>query len=172
MTHPGCKTKYSLDGLVVGFRYRGPVKLAIKKVKYRWVFDIAESVVGLFSKNLWKFNLPSDYVLVPIPLHPRRANWRGFNQAELFSKILSKKYAVEYRELLERIVETKTQVGLTKQERRDNIKGAFVISGKISKKAIILVDDVYTTGATMAEACRTLKKAGAGDVWGMTLALG
>lgn len=172
--HPGCRTKYGLDGLVVGFRYRGAVKLAVKKIKYRWVFDVAETLVSLFSKHLWKFNLPPKYILVPIPLHRRRANWRGFNQAELICKILSKKFGVGYEDLLERVVETKTQVGLSKEERKDNIRGAFKTSqnAQVKGKTFILVDDVYTTGATMAEACKVLKKAGAREVWAMTLALG
>lgn len=171
-THPGCATRYSLDGLIVGFGYRGPVKFAIRKIKYKWASDVAELLVGLFCKNLWKFDIPGDYLLVPIPLHSRRKNWRGFNQADLICKTLAKNFNVEVRKLLVRTVETKTQVGLTKEERRTNIRNAFEVRGKIPKEAIILVDDVYTTGATMNEACKVFKKAGAREVWGMALALG
>lgn len=196
-THPGCMTRYCLDGLVVGFGYVGPIKLGIKKIKYKWVWDIAGIVVDLFSKTLWRFNFPDDFVLVPVPLHVRRRRWRGFNQAELICRLMAKKFDVEWDNLLIRTLETKTQVGLTKQERRDNIRGAFAfrprsgsvtlrqaqdlqpiddaqdkIMAGIGTNAIILVDDVYTTGATMAEACRVLKRAGAGKVWGMAIALG
>jgi len=171
-THPGCMTRYGLDGLIVGFAYRGSVKLAVRKIKYKWVSDVAELLVSLFAKNLWKFSIPAEYILVPIPLHAKRKNWRGFNQAELICKILSSRFGVEVRNLLIRTLETKTQVGLSRQERRSNIKGAFEVRGSVPSGAVILVDDVYTTGATMAEACKTLKKASKVEVWGMAIALG
>lgn len=172
-THPGCRTKYALDGLVVGFRYRGPVKLAISKIKYRWIWDIAYTVIDLLAERIWKFNIPQEFVLVPVPLHARRKNWRGFNQAELVCQILAKKFGCRTENLLKRKVETKTQVGLTRDERKKNIKNAFVLnSSRVKGKTIILVDDVFTTGATMGEACRVLKQNGASVVWGMVVALG
>lgn len=171
-THPGCLNKYSLDGLVVGFRYWGPIKLAVAKIKYRWIWDIAYTLVDLFSQNIWKFSIPEKFILVPVPLHSRRKNWRGFNQAELICKILSEKFDCKWQDLLKRQIETKTQVGLTAQERKVNIKNAFTLKSVVSGKIIILVDDVYTTGSTMREACGVLKKAGATVVWGMAIALG
>jgi len=72
------------------------------------------------------------------------------------------------------MIDTRTQVGLTKEERRENVKGAFAgrkAQGKRDKN-IILVDDVYTSGATMMEAAKVLKNGGAGNVWAMTVALG
>lgn len=172
--HLGCRTKYGLDGLVVGCRYRGPVKLAIQKVKYRWVYDIGETLSTLLLENIWRFNLPGEVTLVPIPLHLRRKKWRGFNQAELLAKILAKSSGLFHSEILERITETKAQVGLDKKERKANVKGVFVLKPKanIRGKDLVLVDDVYTSGATMQEAARVLKQAGAGEVWGMTIALG
>ncbi len=172
-THPGCRTKFTLDGLVVGFRYRGPIKLAISRIKYKWIWDIAYTVNDLLAERIWKFNIPQEFVLVPIPLHVRRKNWRGFNQAELICQILAKKFGCKTQNLLKRQVETKTQVGLTREERKKNIKGAFTLnSSNVRGKTIILVDDVYTTGATMGEACRLLKQSGARVVWGMAIALG
>lgn len=172
-THPGCHNRYALDGLVVGFRYKGPIKLAISKIKYRWIWDIAYTVIDLLSERIWKFNIPEEFVLVPIPLHAKRKNWRGFNQAELICQILGKKFGCRTENFLKRKVETKTQVGLTRDERKKNIKNAFALnSAVIGGKTIILVDDVYTTGATMTEACRVLKLGGAGVVWGMAIALG
>ncbi|KKR77953.1 MAG: Phosphoribosyltransferase [Candidatus Curtissbacteria bacterium GW2011_GWA1_40_9] len=172
-THPRCMTKYGLDGLVVAFRYVGPVKMGIKKIKYKWVWDIAEFIVDLFSKTIWKFSMPGDFTLVPIPLHVRRGRWRGFNQAELICRILAKRFGVGWEDLLVRGVETKTQVGLTRSERRVNVRGAFEVSRSVvNGRDYMLVDDVFTTGATMAEACKMLKRAGAREVWGMAVALG
>src|SRR3972149_4412474 len=166
-THPRCTGKFRLDGLVVACKYKGPIKLAIKKVKYKWVYDIEKVLVNLLASQIWKFDLPQDSNLIPIPLSKKRKNWRGFNQAEILAKTLSKKFNVSYSASLIRMIDTRTQVGLTKEERRENVKGAFAgrkAQGKRDKN-IILVDDVYTSGATMMEAAKVLKNGGAGNVW-------
>lgn len=189
-THPGCKKRLGLNGLVVACRYKGPIRAAIQKVKYRFVSDIHKILVDLICDSLWKFDLPKNIVLVPVPLHPKRENWRGFNQADLLARNLAERFGEKYRDdLLFRSVETKTQVGLTKEQRKENIKGVFRVNqaiiqnrkpfdcaqGKIISwldgKNIILVDDVFTTGATMNEACKVLKQEGAGQVWAMAVAL-
>lgn len=171
-THPGCFGKYRLDGLIVAAKYRGPVKTAIQKVKYKWVYDIEKILVDLVAKQLWKFDFPQNSILVPVPLHAKRKRWRGFNQSEILAKTLAKKFKVKYGDFLIRKIETKTQVGLTREERKKNIKDAFVVTTSVSGKNIILVDDVYTSGATMGECAKVLKKAGARSVWGMAVALG
>ena len=173
-THPGCQGRWRLDGLIVAARYSGPVKSAIAKVKYRWVYDIGKTLVNLLSSNLWRFEISNDLILVPIPLHKRRKNWRGFNQAEILAKSLSLKFNKPYGEYLARILETTSQVGLKRDERQKNVKEAFRLrtGADVSGKNILLVDDVYTSGATMTECCKVLKKEGAGEVWGMAVALG
>ena len=126
--------------------------------------------------------MPQNSILVPIPLSKNRKNWRGFNQSEILTKTLAKKFGVEYSNSLIRIIETKTQVGLSRDERKKNVKGAFSLrssrhpeldlGSRLRDKNFILVDDVYTSGATMQEAAKVLKRAGANSVWGMTVALG
>lgn len=180
--HFGCKTRYTLDGLVVATRYRDPVKVAIKKVKYKWVYDIEKVLVDLVASQIWKFDIPKELILVSVPLHKKRKNWRGFNQAEILAKTLAKKFGVSYGDFLIRNRETKTQVGLSRDDRKKNVKGAFsLISNRhpeqdlgslLTGKNIMLVDDVYTSGATMAECAKVLKQAGAKSVWGMAVALG
>ena len=172
--HPKCTGKFRLDGLAVACRYKGPIKFAIQKVKYKWVYDIEKILVDILASQIWKFDLPQNSILVPIPLHKKRKNWRGFNQAEILAKTLAKKFKVGYSDSLIRMIETRTQVGLTREERKLNVKGAFKIkeNSKVSAKNILLVDDVYTSGATMMEATKVLKQAGAGNVWAMAVALG
>src|SRR3972149_9633323 len=152
-THPGCKGRYRLDGLVVAARYRGPVKAAIIKVKYKWIYDIEKIFIDLLAERFWKFDLPSDLILVPVPLHSQRKKWRGFNQAEILAKSLAQKFKVAYSDLLIRTARTKPQVGLDRKQRKENVKGAFalrkIITG-VTGKNIILVDDVFTTGEQMA----------------------
>jgi ComF family protein len=173
-THPGCRNRWRLDGLVVACKYKGPVKKAIKKVKYRWVYDIEKVFVDLLCERFWRFDFPNEAVLTPVPLHVTRKRWRGFNQSEILAKQLAKKFNVAYRDLVIRIADTKTQVGLDRRERKENVKGAFALAkgAKVEGKNIFLVDDVYTSGATMGEVCRVLKKAGAKSVFGIAVALG
>lgn len=176
-THPGCQRMWGLDGLVVACKYKGVVRSAIQKVKYRWSFDIAEILVDFLVQSLWRFDFPTYGVLVPIPLHIKRRRWRGFNQAESLAKSLGKSFGVEVFDILIRVRETKTQVGLKKKERKENVKDAFSISSKVGAMKVrgrdfILVDDVFTSGATMNEAASVLKRAGAKSVWGMAVALG
>lgn len=173
-THPKCAGRFRLDGLAVACKYKGPIKVAIQKVKYKWVYDIEKVLVDLLASQIWKFDLPQNSILVPVPLHKKRKNWRGFNQAEILAKTLSKKFNVNCSDSLIRIVETKTQVGLDKNERRKNVNGAFKVkeNSKVSGKNIILIDDVFTSGATMMEAAKVLKRAGAKNVWAIAVALG
>lgn len=176
-THPGCLKRFGLDGLIVACRYKGVVRTAIQKVKYKWSYDIAKVLVDLLAVNLWRFNFPQKALMVPIPLHAKRKKWRGFNQAEILTGELSERFKQGKLDLLERVVEAKTQVGLTKVQRKLNVKGVFKLrtfqaQDIVKNKDFILVDDVFTSGATMSEAAGVLKRAGAGSVWGMVVALG
>lgn len=177
-THFGCRGKFRLDGLVVPLRYKWPIDVAIKKIKYKWIYTISEILIAFVVTDFWKSDVPNFDLILPIPLHVRRKRWRGFNQAEIFAGDLAKRFKVKMGRELVRVRETKTQVGLSKDERKSNISGAFrYAQGKLPNydlkgKNILLVDDVYTTGATMSEACKVLKKAGAGEVWALCVALG
>lgn len=171
-THPGCKKRFGLDGLAVACKYRGTVRKAVQKIKYRFVFDIHKILVDLIADSIWRYSLPKNIVLVPIPLYRLRKNWRGFNQAELLAQDLAKRFGENYLcDLLVRTVDTKTQVGLSREDRKRNVKSAFGASRKLNGENIILVDDVFTTGSTMMEAAKVLKMAGAGEVWAMAVVL-
>lgn len=175
-THPGCAGRFRLDGLVVSTRYKGVVSAAIVQLKYRWVYDIAKILNELLVKNIWKFDIPQNLIMVPVPLHKSRKNWRGFNQAETLTKLLSKNFKVNIADILIRKTETKSQVGLKRDDRKRNVRDVFCLNGefeqKVSGRSFILFDDVYTSGATMFECAKILKKAGAKSVWGMAVALG
>ncbi len=117
----------------------------------------------------------TDYsLIIPVPLHIHRLRERSFNQSLILAKSLEKKYQIPVNfSLLKRHKFTLTQTGLDKKEREKNIKGAFIVTdnaNKIEDKNIILIDDVYTTGATINQCAKTLIKAGAGKVAVLTLA--
>jgi ComF family protein len=98
-------------------------------------------------------------VLVPVPLHRRREFRRGFNQAGLICRELTRQTSVPTLKLLKRRRYTTTQTRLTRGERLKNLKGAFVVSGNLAEyRSIIIVDDVFTTGSTSEECAQLLRK--------------
>ncbi len=110
--------------------------------------------------------------ILPVPLHPSRERERGFNQAYILAKLLSRRHGVPVlKGLLRRIRPTPPQAG-KRRERIRNVRGAFRVHHpeQIRGRSILLVDDVYTTGATVNECARVLMKAGARGVWVYTLA--
>ena len=116
----------------------------------------------------------TDYsLIIPVPLHIKKLRERGFNQSLILADAIGKKWQIPVNfSLLKRHKFTLTQTGLNKKEREQNIKGAFEVSDKekIAGRNIILIDDVYTTGATINECAKILIKAGAQKVAVLTLA--
>ena len=173
-THKVCRTPFCLDGLVTVAAYREPVSSLIKTIKYEKLRDASNQVYSLFE-NHWPSHVPKFDLLLPIPLHPNRLRERGFNQAELFAKAIGKFLKVQVEgNILIKIRETVPQASLKKQQRKENqeIQQCFVClyKKKVLDKKIGLVDDVATTRTTLQSACRVLKKSGASQVWGITLA--
>lgn len=123
----------------------------------------------IFSTNF----LSSDYI-IPVPISKERLKERGFNQTEKIGKYLSKKIGVPLlKNVLIREKDTIKQAGLNKLERKENLEGAFKVKGEVVKgKAIILVDDFYTTGITAYECAKILKMKGASEVNMISLASG
>lgn len=112
-------------------------------------------------------------VFIPMPLHKNKKRKRGFNQSEIIAKELSLALNIPLKtNILVKTENTQSQTNLTREERAKNIKNAFQTKNpsEIEGKIIFLVDDVFTTGATMEEAAKTLKKAGASHVWGLAVA--
>jgi len=182
-THPICKKRFGLNGLWSLGLYEGSLRSAITQLKYKWVRALAEELTNI-TIEYWAIYQPflldkikQDYgqgwVIVPVPLSVWRQNWRGFNQSSLIGQSLSKKLGLDYCEGLKRIRHTKPQVSLKGYQRKQNIKGAFTTQEGIDFKKypkILLLDDVWTTGSTMRECGYELKKAGAKQVWAITLA--
>ncbi|MGC2194378.1 MAG: ComF family protein [Terriglobales bacterium] len=133
---------------------------------------LAEVIAGL--EPSWA---ESNVLVVPVPLFPAKLRRRGFNQAELIACMALKLSPSRERyslccEVLERSRDTQSQIGLTRHQRRQNLRGAFRIKNreKVSGREILLVDDVFTTGTTASECARVLRRAGAARVWVATVA--
>lgn len=111
--------------------------------------------------------------LMPVPLHPKRMEKRGYNQAETIAKAAGKRLSLPVDiGSLKRIINTKPQKDLEEAARKQNLKHAFSVSGKLKYKRILLIDDIYTTGATIDAAAAVLKRAGAEKVYFLTIAIG
>lgn len=111
--------------------------------------------------------------IIPVPLHIRRLRWRGFNQSLLLAQAIGQKEKIAVEPfLLERTRSTAPQIQLSEKERKSNVQGAFTVSDpeRLQGTCVLLVDDVYTSGATVNECARVLRRSGATDVDVFTLA--
>lgn len=117
--------------------------------------------------------VPSGAMLVPVPLHPRRRRERGFNQSELLAREIARRTGtLVVPGALVRRQDTRPQTGLSAAARRANVKDAFAVRqrARIAGRCVVLIDDVFTTGATAQACARVLREAGALDVRLLTLA--
>jgi len=151
------------------------MKEAIHLLKYNKKINVIQGIKRIIKVYL--DHNPSLFLhldlVVPVPLHRRKFKERGFNQTEFLAKIIAKHFNLKLvKDNLKRIKSTQTQAKLSKKERAENIKKAFLVKDpdKFQGKSILLVDDVYTTGTTVKEIAKILKRAKAKDVYVFTLA--
>ena len=154
--------------------YEETLLTAIHLFKYRGRIGIGKvlgKIMADFAGGIWDMNVFS--VIMPVPLHRKRLRERGFNQAVILAREIAKRFSLPLDFLtLKRAVFTAPQVGLGREERSVNVRGAFAVRKpeRMAGKRILLVDDVYTTGSTLTECARTLLKAEADSVAVLTLA--
>jgi len=175
-----CRDASSLDGLVVIGDYNDKLlQEIIKSIKYDFAEDLSHClspfIANYFSVNRgYSFD---DFVLIPVPLYHRRYLTRGFNQAELISQEISQLFGnkIETNYLI-RNKYLRPQAGLPAGKRFVNIHNNFKLNKKIEAKLlpqrVLLVDDVFTTGATTLECAKVLRAGGVKNIWGLALARG
>lgn len=169
----------SYDSVRSVFFYEGSARKIVHSMKYRNVIRLACFMGATICENMTSCFLPRDVIIVPVPLHPKKLRKRGYNQASLIAGSInlacqdSGYKTHEFKnDILERIVDTRSQAGLHKKERQANVKNAFRVKTeeKIYGRHVVLVDDVFTTGATVSACAKALKKAGASRVSVFTFA--
>lgn len=183
--HEQCRTRYGLDGLVSIWEYEGLVKELISQMKYKGVTHAVGEIVtrafGVMTQNLQRatpflsFLLSGDTYITYVPMAKSKEKKRGFNQAACLARDIGNITKKEMLPLLQKIKDTPSQTELDKEQRLKNVQDSFRFKSEINSKFqipknVVLVDDIWTTGATLKECCKVLKKAGVGKVWGFTLA--
>jgi ComF family protein len=167
------KKKYFTMARALGF-YEGSLKEAIHRWKYQEKTYLTPFFGERMAEGLYRYWDPKIFdLLIPVPLHTHRLRERGFNQALLLVKELSRRTGIPYRKrVLRKIRPTLPQVHLSGVERERGVRGSFDINGgeELEGKSILLVDDVYTTGATVNECSKVLMAGGADRVDVLTLA--
>ena len=165
----------TLPGLVSVWEYEGLMEKLIWEIKYHGKYHIIEELVEKTLDRI-ELELPVDTYISYVPMWPKRERERGFNQSELIAHKLGRLLGLAEQPLLEKVRDNKSQVGLSPKEREENVKGAFQVKSQIPNSKlgvpenVLLVDDVYTTGATVRECIRVLRKDGVKNVWAFTLA--
>lgn len=153
----------AFDHTVAALQYAFPVDALIHSLKYRESLAIAAILADLLmtQMNGAAFSALPDFI-VPMPLHPARLRQRGFNQALEIARRVSKKSAIALLpNACQRIKDTPPQTGLPWKEREKNIRGAFACEIDLTGKHVAVLDDVMTTGTTLNELAKVLRKRGA-----------
>lgn len=171
--HRDCQSLSFLDGLLYVCKYNKFSKKIIREAKYKFVKEVLMDVAKIMSEYSERFIIIPD-IITSVPLHIQKQSRRGFNQAEVMAQKFSNLKGSFYKTLLIRNKSTKTQVGMDKSQRSENLKGVFSIKEdqkeNILGKNILIIDDVFTTGTTLNEIAKVLKEAGANLVFGYTFA--
>lgn len=171
-----CRKKSHIYAYISPFSFQDPI---VKRSIYAFKYQRITALSGIFGRMLinhmrhYGCLVPANAIGIPIPLSARRKRVRGFNQSELIARELCAYLNLESdTSTLVRVRHTSTQTSLTGQARHKNVENAFAVLRPeyIRNKQILLIDDVKTTGATLDEAARVLKDAGAGKIWAVTIA--
>jgi competence protein ComFC len=164
-------TKPNFTALRSWALYDGPVREAVRRLKYRRNISLglvlSQPLIKLLIKLSWEVDM-----VIPVPLGVARLKERGYNQAVLIARPLALRIGVPCENQgLQRVRETRSQVGLSYDQRRDNVKNAFLAKQEIvSKHSILVIDDVATSSATLDACAAALLAAGSKDIYSLTYA--
>ncbi len=160
----------ALIALAAGGAHEGLLRETLLAFKFENAPELAGPLGARLATLLRETGWAAD-LLVPVPLHPAREGERGYNQAELMAMAMAERSDMQLcSAALRREVATRAQVGLNAEDRRQNVHGAFTARRElVSGLHVLLVDDVYTTGATLEACAQALRDAGARTVRGLTL---
>jgi ComF family protein len=176
-TCANCRDRhFHFDCAVAPFKSCGVVREFIHRFKYDREFYLRHQLADWAAEGLRDERIAAQPFdgLVPVPLHSARQREREFNQAEAIAELLAKRTGVEVCRALKRVRYTTTQTRFDRQERMENLRGAFRVRhpDRVHLRHLLLVDDVFTTGSTADECARALQAAGAASVRALVVARG
>ncbi len=150
------------------FSYEAPIIQLIRGLKFSHQLPYASLLADLFLQRIkkdWYKNLPLPQIIIPVPLHPTRLIERGFNQSIEIARPISQALGIKLDLVgVKRIKPTLAQSGLSKADRRTNLKHAFQVEHDYSGQFVVIIDDVFTTGYTVHALAQALRKAGASKI--------
>lgn len=188
LRHDKCQDENKpIDGLLSYWQYNESLKKIITQIKYQGYYSGIDPLIDEFvNQDAIELNfffqkfLATKPILIPIPIHQKRRNYRGFNQSEKIARQLSLAWKIPCSsKIIQRHINTHAQADLNKLQRQTNLNNAFSPTSQVinlrqkkplKNQNIILVDDVWTTGSTMQTCARQIKKLGAGKIWALTIA--
>jgi competence protein ComFC len=173
---PSCAGRaMGFECAVAVFRAGGLLRELIHRFKYSGHYHLrallAELLMEAFDDD--RLKNPID-LIIPVPLHPTRQRERGYNQSEALAEIVSKKRGIPMIRALKRRIPTETQTQFDRKQRMQNLRNAFVLRDNsfVNGKSLLLLDDILTTGSTLAECAQVLRYAGASSIRAVTVARG
>ncbi len=147
------------------FRYEGAVRSLIAGAKFRGRLNLTRLLGRCLADRIRELSVPRPQVLIPVPLHASRLRTRGYNQASEIARVVGRALDLPMESACcVRIQPTPPQAGLDEQARRRNIRGAFLVQDPLPWRHVAILDDVVTTGSTVAELSRLLRRAGASQI--------
>jgi competence protein ComFC len=174
---PDCRTgQTALASTRAAALHTAPLREAIHAFKYQDRPHLAQPLgrylVAAFQREPWLSLSPAIDAVVPAPLHADRLRERGYNQSELLAAVLCRACGLALEPVwIQRVRATRQQVGLSPAERKHNVAGAFVADPAVRGRTLLVVDDVYTTGATLESCADAALASGARTVYALTLAI-
>jgi len=155
------------------FEYKNEVVSVIHNLKYNGKTYLVKPIAKFMAQRFATENIEIDF-LTSVPIHAEKFKVRGFNQSELLAKGICELLGYKYLELCQKVINTKSQTELNFSERKDNVKDSFAFNkqfkGQVKGKSVLIIDDIFTTGATSNEICKVLLKAGVAKCYVLTFA--
>ena len=167
--------KLHFECAIAPYLSRGIVRELIHRFKYRGEYHLRHQLGRWLCEGFHdeRLAIRAD-LIIPVPLHPLRQREREFNQASELARLASQSAGIPFCDGLQRLRYTTSQTRFDRQERMENLRNAFIIrkNAPVHGKRLILIDDVLTTGSTLDECARVLRKAGAKSIRALTIARG
>ena len=161
--------KSRIDGAVYAYGYHGPAGRLVRNLKYRGAWLLAEEMGADIARAAMLLRIENICYVTAVPMHPRRLRTRGRNHAEVLARVVAERLGLEYVDMLMRTRNARQQARLTPKQRKENLRGVFAVREEymelVNGAEVLIVDDVFTTGATAIHCTGALKDAGADKVY-------